>query len=207
MIRVAIADDEALMRHGLRMLVDSAPDLKCIGEASNGKEALALAPQCDVLLLDLRMPLMDGLEALERIKALGSGPEVLVLTAFDTQSNVLAALNNGAIGFLLKTTPPLQLIAAIRAAAASQTLLSPSVLQELLDRARPRARDPRMSALSERELEVGQLIASGKTNQEISAELYLSLSTVKTHIARIMEKLDCTNRVQVAIKILEHNAA
>lgn len=202
MIRVGIADDEELMRHGLRLLVDSSPDLVCSGEASNGKEALALARECDVLLLDLRMPLMDGLAALTRIKAHCPDTEVLVLTAFDTQANVLAALQGGAIGFLLKTTPPRQLLAAIHAAAAGQTLLSPAVLQDLLNRAQPRPVDPGVSTLSGREREVARLIAVGKTNQEISAELYLSMSTVKTHIARIMEKLDCTNRVQVAIKVL-----
>lgn len=202
-IRVGIADDEALMRHGLRMLIDASPDLTCVGEASNGREALALARDCDVLLLDLRMPVMDGLEALHRIMACEPRPEVLVLTAFDTQSNVLTALQGGAVGFLLKTTPPRQLLAAVHAAAAGQTLLSPAVLHELLAQAQPRAIDPGVALLSQRELEVAQLVVAGKTNQEITAELYLSLSTVKTHLARIMEKLACTNRVQVAIKVLE----
>lgn len=202
-IRVGIADDEDLMRHGLRMLLESCADLTFVGEASNGREALSLARNCDVLLLDLRMPVMDGLEALQRIKNTAKAPEVLILTAFDSQSNVLAALQNGAIGFLLKTTPPRQLIAAVQAAYAGQSLLSPSVLADLLATAQPKPSDPRFETLSAREEEIAKLVATGLTNQEISAQLFLSMSTVKTHIARVMEKLDCTNRVQVAIKVLE----
>lgn len=202
-IRVGIADDEDLMRHGLRMLIESCADFKFVGEASNGREALSLARDCDVLLLDLRMPIMDGLEALQRIRHTAEAPEVLILTAFDTKSDVLTALQNGAIGFLLKTTPPRQLIAAVQAAHAGQSLLSPSVLADLLATAQPRPTDPRFDTLSSREAEVAQLVAKGFTNQEISAQLFLSMSTIKTHIARVMEKLDCTNRVQVAIKVME----
>lgn len=200
---MGIADDEDLMRHGLRMLIESCPDFMFVGEASNGREALSIARNCDVLLLDLRMPIMDGLEALERIKNTADAPEVLILTAFDSQSNVLTALQGGAIGFLLKTTPPRQLIAAVQAAHAGQSLLSPSVLADLLTNAQPRPSDPRFETLSTREAEVAKLVATGLTNQEISTQLFLSMSTVKTHIARVMEKLDCTNRVQVAIKVLE----
>ncbi|MEJ5927368.1 response regulator transcription factor [Corynebacterium sp. H128] len=198
-IRVGIADDEALMRHGLRMLIDGDPHVTCTGEATNGKEALSLAPHCDVLLLDLRMPVLDGLEALEFIVHQPNAPKVLVLTAFDTEHNVLTALRRGATGFLLKTTPPAQLIGAIHAAATGQPLVSQQVLQSLLNKATPTPQDPRLNKLSGRERDVAKLIAQGKSNDEIARELFVSLSTVKTHITRIMEKLECNNRVSIAI--------
>lgn len=208
--RVLLVDDEALLRTGLAMILDSAPGIEVVGEAGDGDAAIrrAAALHPDVVLMDIRMPGRDGISATRALrKDAAAGPQVLVLTAFDTDDFVLDALDAGAIGFLLKDTPPEALVASVRQAAAGRPTVGPAALRHLLvaadrtGRRRP-AEDP-LAPLSAREREVAEHIASGASNTEIAGALFLSVPTVKTHINRIFAKLGVENRVQVAVRVLE----
>ena len=208
MIRVVVADDQALVRAGFRVLVDSAPDLEVIAEAANGSEAvdLANAHQPDVVLMDIRMPVMDGLEATRQITALSTDRpiRVLILTTFDLDEHVFGALQAGASGFLLKDTPPAELLAGIRVIAAGEALLSPSVTRHLIEEF-VRRPDPgntsnvALNALTEREVEVLRNVAKGWSNAEIADHLYVSPATVKTHLSRLLMKLDARDRAQLIV--------
>ncbi|GAA1432787.1 response regulator transcription factor [Microlunatus lacustris] len=209
-VRVLLADDDALVRAGLRMILGGHPDLEVVGEARDGVEAVELArtSEVDVVLMDIRMPRRDGLAATELLLREPSPPAVLVLTTFDTDDSVLTALRLGASGFLLKDTPPDRIVDAVRRVAAGEPMLSPSVTSQLIaavaggehpDRAA--AARGRLAALTEREREVAVAVGAGRTNAEIGAELYMSVATVKAHVSRVMVKLGVENRVQVAIAV------
>jgi DNA-binding NarL/FixJ family response regulator len=207
-VRVLIVDDDALVRAGLSMILGGVPDVTVVGEAADGAEVEsavgALRP--DVVLMDIRMPRMDGLAATERLRARGDGPEVIVLTTFDADEYVLRALRAGASGFLLKDTPPADIVRAVRQVAAGDPMLSPRVTRQLiahvtdagLDARRARARDL-LDRLSEREREVAIAVGQGRSNAEIGAELFMSVATVKAHMTRMLAKLELNNRVQVAL--------
>jgi len=212
-IRVVLVDDEPLLRHGLRMILEGAPGISVIGEAGNGKEGveLILAEEPDVVLMDIRMPVMDGIEATAQLHSLAGAREipVVMLTAFDTDEFILHALRAGAVGFLLKTTAPEALVASVRAAAQGQQQLSPKVLENLVGlAATPPQPEQEMiqpsglAELSERENEIAQLVAQGLSNAEIAEQLFISLTTVKTHMKHILAKIDGTNRVHIAIAVL-----
>jgi DNA-binding NarL/FixJ family response regulator len=205
-IRVLVADDQALVRGGFRVLVDSAPDLATVGEASNGAEAVALAAATkpDVVLMDIRMPLMDGIEATRAIIADPATAEtrIIILTTFDLDEYVYEALRAGASGFLLKDTDPDALLEAIRVVAAGEALLAPSVTRRLIAEfarrpAHPHARQADLQQLTDREREVLGLVARGLSNAEIAAELYISPATAKTHVSRVMMKLAARDRAQL----------
>ena len=204
-LTVLIVDDEPLIRAGLRLVLEGARGIEIVGEAGDGVEGEELAARLrpDVVLMDVRMPRRDGVAATARIRALPSPPSVVVLTAFATDAYVLGALRAGAAGFLLKHTPPPQLVDAVRQAAAGTMTLSPEAITPLLDAASaPQVEGvERVASLSDREAEVADLVAEGLTNADIAARLYLSLPTVKTHLARIFEKLAVTNRVQLALLV------
>ena len=208
MIRVLVADDQALVRAGFRVLVDSAVDLEVIAEAANGSEAVELtkAHRPDVVLMDIRMPVMDGLEATRRITAQAADPpvRVLILTTFDLDEHVFAALQAGASGFLLKDTPPADLLAGIRLIAAGEALLSPTVTRHLIEefvrRPQPgRATNISLDALTEREIEVLRHVAKGWSNAEIAEHLYVTAATVKTHLSRLLMKLHARDRAQLIV--------
>ncbi|MFB9776196.1 response regulator [Brevibacterium otitidis] len=206
MIRVAVVDDEPLVRSGLRLILSSAADIEVVAEAATGAEAVAgwADWQADVVLMDIRMPGLDGVTATAQITAEPAAPQILVLTAFDTDDYILDALAAGATGFLLKDTPPAELTAAVRSAAAGTRAVSPAVLTSLLELAgRSRARTDPLAGLSEREREIAEAVADGLSNAEICQRLFLSLSTVKTYLGRIFDKLGVTSRVQLAILVLE----
>jgi DNA-binding NarL/FixJ family response regulator len=201
--RILIADDQALVRGGLRMILDAQPDLDVVGEAADGREALQRARELapDLVLMDVRMPELDGLEATRRILAREPSPKIVVLTTFDLDDYVYDAIRAGASGFMLKSAPPQQLVAGIRTVMAGDALLAPEITRRLLDRfvARPPRRDdvpPEFAELSPRELEVVRLIADGRSNAEIAAGLFLSEATVKTHVTHILNKLRLRDRVQ-----------
>ncbi|MCG7247384.1 response regulator transcription factor [Corynebacterium simulans] len=198
-LKVVLVDDEALLRSGLRLMLANA-GIKVVGEASNGKDAIAVVLDAlpDVVLMDIRMPVMDGIEALGKLPA--SIP-VVMLTAFDTDEFIVDALQAGAVGFLLKSTPPEALVAAVRAAAAGQPMLSREVLERLLS-PRPKRKNRRLAHLSDREMEIAELVADGLSNQQIAQQLFISLPTVKTHVQKILKKLGGTSRVHVAIAVL-----
>jgi len=203
-ISVLVADDEELVRTGLRLILDSEPDIEVVGEAANGRQAVVaardLAP--DVVLLDIRMPEVDGLEAARQILDRPSGTHVVVLTTFDLDEYVYDALRAGATGFLLKDAPAHQLVAAVRAAASGDALLAPSVTRRLITEfaARgPRADPSVVQSLTDREREVLLLLARGLSNAEIGAELYIGEGTVKTHVARLLAKLGVRDRVQAVV--------
>ena len=205
-IRVLLVDDQQLIRMGFRMVLDAEPDLTVIGEAADGAEALAMtaAEAPDVILMDVRMPRMDGIEATERIIAAHPDVKVIVLTTFDLDEYAFAAVRAGASGFLLKDAHPQELTRAIRAAHAGEAVLSPRVTKRMLDLFGPSlpAEAPDMSALDEltqREREVFIAIARGLTNAEIGAELFVSESTVKTHVGRVLAKLGARDRVQAVL--------
>ncbi|GAA2698290.1 MULTISPECIES: response regulator [Nonomuraea] len=201
MIRVLIADDQVLLRGSFRVLVDSEPDLSVVGEAGTGARAveLALATRPDVVLMDVRMPEMDGIEATRRI---GDVARVLIVTMFDLDAYVYSALRAGASGFLLKDTPPADLLAAIRLVARGEALLAPTVTRRLIEEfARPAVRG--LEGITDREREVLTLIARGLSNTEITERLHLSMATVKTHIGRLLTKLDARDRAQLVIAAYE----
>jgi len=211
-IRVLIVDDDALVRAGLTMILSSAADVEVVGEAADGVEVpgAVAAHRPDVVLMDIRMPRIDGLAATEALRARGGSPEVIVLTTFDADEFVLRALRAGASGFLLKDTPPVEILRAVRRVANGEATLSPTVTRQLIAHvaapavpSRGRATE-QLDRLSEREREVALAIAQGKSNAEISTELHMSVATVKAHVSRMLTKLDLNNRVQVAL--LVHDA-
>jgi DNA-binding NarL/FixJ family response regulator len=210
-VRVAIVDDDALVRAGLAMILRGSPDIDIVGEAGDGVEGLALVEgtRPDVVLMDIRMPHMDGLEATSRLSALAEPPAVIVLTTFDADEYVVRALREGATGFLLKDTPPAMIVDAVQRVAEGEPMLSPSVTSQLIrqiadtstssEADRRRAARSRLEQLSEREHEVAVAVGAGKANAEIAADLYMSVATVKAHVSHILTKLDASNRVQIAI--------
>jgi len=212
-IRVLIVDDDALVRAGLAIMLSGTEDVLIVGEAADGSEvAAAVASHTPhVVLMDIRMPRMDGLAATELLRRRADAPEVIVLTTFDADDHVVRALRAGAGGFLLKDTPPAEILRAIRLVAAGEPFLSPTVTRQLIAHVAENGADARRSraqgllaGLSEREREVAVAIGHGKSNAEISAELYMSVATVKAHVSRLLTKLDLNNRVQVAL--LAHDA-
>jgi DNA-binding NarL/FixJ family response regulator len=217
-LRVLIADDQDMVRTGFRYFLDSQPDITVVAEAADGKEAVALARQerPDVCLLDIRMPKLDGLEATRLLAGPGvvDPLRVVVVTTFDRDEYVYAALRGGACGFLLKDSGPTLLVEAIRAAATGDSLVSPSITVRLLkhlntpgatgSRPAPRPPAPAREPLTEREFDVVRLVALGHTNAEIAASLHVSLSTVKTHLASAQLKLAARNRVQIAAWAWQH---
>jgi DNA-binding NarL/FixJ family response regulator len=218
-IRILLVDDQALVRAGFRMILDAEPEMEVVGEASDGREAVDqvrdLRP--DVVLMDIRMPELDGLEAARRIlagtpehNAAGSTtPKILMLTTFDLDEYVYEALRAGASGFLLKDTPPEQLVSAIHVIAEGEALLSPSITRRVISEfvkgtgPKPQAQFPRLQDLTARELEVMKAIARGLSNAEIAKELFVSETTVKTHVARILMKLGLRDRVQAVVLAYE----
>ncbi len=203
-IRVLIADDEELVRTGLRLILEAEPDIEVVGEASNGRLAVeaAAAVRPDVVLLDVRMPELDGVQAARLIRDSSSPAQVVILTTFGLDQYVYDALHAGASGFLLKDAPASQLLAAVRAAAAGDAVLAPSVTRRLIAefaRRGPRTAPAVFDALTEREREVLQLLARGMSNAEIGAELYIGEGTVKTHVARLLMKLGVRDRVQAVV--------
>ena len=211
MIRVVVVDDQRLVRTGLRVLVDAEDDLAVVGEAADGREALDVCARTapDVVLMDIRMPVLDGVEATRLLRRDAAGPSVIVLTTFDTDELVFAALRAGASGFLLKDAPADDLFAAIRTVAAGDAMLAPSVTARLIGHfvATSPATSPgssdAVSALTTREREVLTAIARGRSNQEIAADLFLSETTVKTHIGRVFDKLGVRDRAQAVIAAYE----
>ncbi len=209
MIRVLLADDQALVRAGFRMILRAEPDIEVVGEAGDGREAVALAKSLapEVVLMDIRMPDLDGVEAARRIAAAGDPPQVLMLTTFDLDEYVYEALRAGASGFLLKDVPEDQLIAAIHVVATGGSLFAPAVTRRLIEefarRAKPPEPPPQLEALTPRELDVLRLVARGLSNAEISAELVVSEHTTKTHVASLLTKLDLRNRVQAVVLAYE----
>ncbi len=209
-IRVILVDDQQLVRAGLAMVIDSQPDLRVVGQAGDGAEALRLIATnpCDVVLMDVRMPGLDGLEATRRILAEADrrgtiAPRIVMLTTYDLDEYLLTAIRAGASGFLLKNTPPEDLLAAVRTVHTGDAVIAPSATRRLLDHVANGApepvADPRLDCLTEREAEVLTLIARGLSNAEIGAELYLSETTVKTHVRHLLAKLEVRDRVQAVV--------
>ncbi len=203
-IRVVVADDQSMVRAGFRMLLGGEEDIEVVAEASNGLEAVDKAARFSptVVLMDIRMPELDGLEATRRILAAGDGPRILILTTFDLDEYVYGALAAGASGFVLKDDPPERLLAAIRTVAAGDARLSPAITKRVIERfaglARP-APPKEYDELTAREQEVFRLIAAGRSNGEIAQELYISETTVKTHVTHILQKLGLRDRVQAVV--------
>jgi DNA-binding NarL/FixJ family response regulator len=213
-VRVVVVDDQALVRGAFRVLVDSAPDLEVVGEGENGAEAVALVRglEADVVLMDIGMPVMDGLEATGAIARLGVGTRVLVLTTFDLDEYVFGALRAGASGFLLKDTPPVQLLDGIRVVAGGDSLLGPSVTRQLIEefvRREPAGAGGRpeppasLDVLTDREREVLVLVARGLSNHQIGAELCVTPATAKTHVGRLLMKLGARDRTQLVVMAYE----
>lgn len=221
-IRVVLVDDQQLVRAGLAMVIDAQPDMTVAGQAGSGAEAIALvaATPCDIVLMDVRMPGMDGLEATRRIlEAADAGgaaspPRLVMLTTYDLDEYLLSAITAGASGFLLKNAPPADLLAAIRTVHTGDAVIAPSATRRLLAHvaANPSAPgpdpvDPRLATLTDREREVLELIARGLSNAEISSSLYLSETTVKTHVRRVLAKLGVRDRVQAVVVAYESGLA
>ncbi len=208
MIRIVLADDQELVRAGFRMILEGEDDFDVVGESTDGTAAVELVKgeRPDVVLMDIRMPGLDGIEATRRIAAAGSGAHVLVLTTFDRDEYVYRSLEAGAAGFLLKTAPPARLIEAVRTVAAGEALLAPSITRRLIEsylrRPRPEAQ-ARLDALTRRELEVLRLLADGLSNAEIAKRLVVSDTTVKTHVNHVLSKLALRDRVQAVIYAYE----
>jgi DNA-binding NarL/FixJ family response regulator len=218
-IRVVLVDDQELLRTGFRMILDAQQDMEVVGEAADGISALELLGQvdADVVLMDVRMPALDGVEATRRLLGDGGGagtlsgshPKVLILTTFDLDEYAFAAIKAGASGFLLKDVPPTELLSAIRAVHSGDAVVAPSTTRRLLDRFAPMLPStsapapPTLSVLTEREREVLGLVAQGMSNSEIAARLVLSEATVKTHVGRILMKLDLRDRVQAVVLAYE----
>ena len=202
MIRVMIADDQAMVRTGFGMIIGAQPDMELIGEAADGVEAVAMARRLkpDVALFDIRMPRMDGLEALRLLAGPGVADpiKVVVVTTFDLDEYVHTALRNGAAGFLLKDSGPALLVEAVRAAVSGDALISPSITVRLLEHLSPPAPTGDDGGLSPRELDVVKLVARGLTNAEIATELFISIGTVKTHLGSVQTKLGARGRVEIA---------
>ena len=210
MIRVLVADDQALVRGGFRLILEAQPDIEVVGEAADGREAVARAQEQrpDVVLMDIRMPGMDGLEATRLLMTTQSPPRVLMLTTFDLDEYVYAALRVGASGFLLKDVRPEQLADAVRTVAAGDTLLAPVITRRLVEqylrRPPPGTRaPPGLSSLTDRELEVLRLVARGRSNQQIASTLFLGESTVKTHLTHLFAKLGLRDRAQAVVLAYE----
>jgi DNA-binding NarL/FixJ family response regulator len=208
MTRVILVDDDPLVRSALTLMLGGQSDLEVVGEAGDGRAGLAMIERLrpDVVLMDIRMPKLDGLAATRALHSRSDPPRVIVLTTFDADDHVVEALAAGADGFLLKDTPPPQIISAIRAVAAGDPMLSPSVTRTLIQRLRDDADDDRgetatrrLAVLTGREHDVALAIGRGLSNAEIAGELHLSVPTVKAHVSRLFEKLQVTNRVQIAI--------
>lgn len=210
MIRVVVADDQVLVRAGLRMVLDAEPGIEVVGEAGDGEEVLRVARNVkpDVVLMDIRMPVLDGLEASRRLLATDDAPKVLVLTTFDEEEYLYEALRAGTSGFLLKVSPPEQLLGAVRTVAAGNALIDPAVTQRVIaafgSRAAVKPPPRELQELTARELEVLELLARGLSNQEIAAELIVGDATVKTHVARVLMKLNLRDRVQAVVFAYEH---
>jgi DNA-binding NarL/FixJ family response regulator len=213
-VKVLLVDDDALVRAGLRLILSAAEDLEVVGETDDGAGAVVAVRQHgpDVVLMDIRMTQMDGITATAALRRLDPAPHVIVLTTFQADEQVVAALRAGASGFLVKDTPPAEIINAVRLVAAGDAIISPSVTRTLLSHFenteasdRHRVAAQRLAALSDREQEVATAIAAGASNAEIAASLFMSEATVKAHVSRLLGKLDVTNRVHIAI--LVHDAA
>lgn len=211
-IRVLLADDDPLVRAGLAMILGGSPSLEIVGEVGNGQEAVdaARAGGIDIVLMDIRMPVMDGIIATRAVLALPSPPKIIVLTTFDADEYVVRALAAGAHGFLLKDTPPADIVDAISRVSAGEPMLSPAITQQLIRQVTDAAPDERAalalkraSLLTEREREVAVAVGRGSSNAEIAAALHMSVATVKAHISHLFTKLGATNRVQVAITMHE----
>jgi DNA-binding NarL/FixJ family response regulator len=212
-ISVVLVDDDPLVRAGLRLILGGAAEVDVVADAGDGAEGVTVVrrERPDVVLMDIRMPGTDGIEATRVLAQDDGASRVIVLTTFDTDDMVLQALRAGAAGFLLKDTPPDRLVAAVRAAAAGEPTLSPSVMDQLIERVSQRTTGPdgtdeeaarqRMASLTDREREVATVLARGLANAAIAAELYMSVPTVKTHVSRILDKLGAANRVQAAIAV------
>jgi DNA-binding NarL/FixJ family response regulator len=207
-IRVLLVDDQALVRSGFRLIVETRDDLDVVGEAADGREAVDLARRLrpDVILMDVRMPNVDGVEATRRLAAIGSPARILILTTFDLDEYVYEAIRAGASGFLLKDVQPTQLVDAIRVVAAGEALLAPTVTRRLLDHfadalpsTQPRPLPAELARLTERELEILKLLANGLSNAELAERLFLSETTVKTHVSSVLRKLGLRDRVQAVV--------
>ena len=210
-IRVLIVDDDPLVRAGLTMMLGGASRIEVVGEATDGSEVLAALDRhrADVVLMDLRMPRVDGIAAMELVRAQPQPPAVLVLTTFDTDDQVLRALRRGAAGFLVKDTPPAEIVRAIELVAAGESMLSPTVTRRLIDRlagdvdadARHSEAAASLNALSPRDREIAAAIAQGKSNAAIATDLHLSVATIKSHVSAMLAKLQLDNRVQIALLV------
>lgn len=209
MIRVLVADDEPLIRAGVRAVLESAPEVTVVGEAADGRAAVhgAVRQRADVALLDIRMPVLDGLAAMEELRQRLPGLRVVLLTAFGVEPNLMRAVRGGAAGFVLKNCTPDELIGAVRAAHAGDAWLSPPVTRMLMGLVTPdsserrRTASRRLGALSGREAEIAALVGEGLTNAEIGARLHMSEATIKAYVSRVLTKLDCANRVQAALLV------
>ena len=208
-LRVVVADDEALFRSGLTMIIETEPDLTVVAEASDGQQAVEAVRthRPDVVLMDIQMPRLNGIAATAAIVRLKLATRVLVLTTFGRDEYVYDALRTGASGYLLKTVPPAQLIQAVRSVAAGDSLLAPALTRRLIEdwveRPRPNAADPRLSRVTDREREVLALVGQGLSNSEIATELHVSESTVKTHLARLLAKTGARDRVHAVVLAYE----
>ncbi|WP_439677229.1 response regulator [Embleya sp. MST-111070] len=213
-VRVLVVDDDALVRAGLSMMLSGLPDIRVVGEVSDGADVLGAVDEHrpDVVLMDIRMPRVDGLAATATLRARPEAPEVIVMTTFDTDDHILKAMRAGAGGFLLKHTPPPDIVEAIRRVAAGEPMLSPDVLRRMMTYVAATTIDPRraraqsaLAHLSDGERAVATLVGKGHTNAEIGKELSISIATVKAYVSRLLTKLDLNNRVQIAL--LVHDAS
>jgi DNA-binding NarL/FixJ family response regulator len=213
MIRALLVDDQSLLRMGFRMILEAEPDIQVVGEAADGRSGVSMASALhpDVVLMDVRMPGLDGIRATSAIIGAGPASKVLILTTFDLDEYVFAGLKAGASGFLLKDTPPAELLTAIRTVASGDAVLAPTATRRLIDQfapllpdpARQQGRDAVVSKLTSREQHVFSQVAAGRSNREIATELHLSEGTVKIHVGRILAKLDLRDRIQVVVLAYE----